>query len=93
MYACKPEDVGSRIAIDAGGERLLGTIDESFVSQVKDQDDRVARTESYEKAFTPLAVGKIKLAVGRQVLRIAALHKAGAEVMELRAIGLQLAVD
>jgi hypothetical protein len=26
------------------------------------------------------------------VLRIAALHKAGAEVMELRAIGLQLAV-
>jgi len=92
MYACKPEDVGSRIAIDAGGERLLGTIDESFVSQVKDQDDRVARTESYEKAFTLLGLGKIKLAVGRQVLRIAALHKAGAEVMELRAIGLQLAV-
>lgn len=93
MYACKPEDVGSRIAIDAGGEKLLGTIDEPFVSQVKDQDDRIARTESYEKAFAPLALGEIKLAAGRQALRITALQKAGAEVMELRAIRLQLAVD
>ena len=91
MYACKPEDVGSRIVIEAGGERLEATIDAPFVSRLKDQDDRIERTESYEKEFAPLELGKINLQQGQQVLRIEALAKPGAEVMELRAIRLRCA--
>ncbi len=89
MYACRAEDVGSQIAIEAGGDRLLGVIDEPFVSQLKDQDDRIERRESYHKEFAPLVLGRMELKRGRQILRITALEKPGAEVMELRAIGLR----
>ncbi|MEE3259235.1 MAG: arylsulfatase [Candidatus Latescibacterota bacterium] len=89
IYACQPEDVGARVVVAAGDERLMGTIDAPFVSRLKDQDDRIARTESYEKEFAPLVLGAILLEQGRQVLRIGAEEKPGAEVMELRAIRLR----
>jgi arylsulfatase A-like enzyme len=86
MYACKPEDVGARVAVVASSERIEGVIDKPFVSALKDQDDRIERTDSYEKEFTPLALGIIELESGVQAVRIEALEKPGAEVMELRTL-------
>ena len=38
-------------------ERIEGVIDNPFVSALKDQDDRIERTEPYEKEFTPWVRG------------------------------------
>lgn len=88
MYACPAADVGSRITVTAGQESIQARITEAFDPPVLDQDDRVPRSESYEKAFRPLCLGNLFIPAGRQTLVLRCLEQAGRPVAEVRALKL-----
>ena len=90
MYTCRECDVGSTVEVDFAGEKLRATIDKPFDPPLKDGEDRIKRRESYEKEFTPLSLGRIRLAEGRGDLHLRALDKPGEEVCDLRALRLEL---
>ena len=89
MYTCRAQDVGAEVAVSFAGEELAGVVSEAFESPLKDQDDRVQRSESYEKEFRPLTLGEIRLARKRGTFRLRAVTKPGEYVMDLRAIRLR----
>jgi len=84
-YSCPPGSEGS--------ELRLSFRDNSLLTRIKDphnppligmQNDRVARSESYEKDFKPLQAGVIKLKQGEGELSLQALSMPGKEVMDFR---------
>jgi len=90
MYTCPESDLGATIAVEFMGERLEATIEEAFTSPLKDQDDRIERAESYEKEFRPLRLGGINLSKARGMFRLSATEKPGNNVIDVRAIRLDL---
>lgn len=88
MYACSAEFVGSVLELRSGSHAVQAAIEAAFDSPVLDKNDRVPRLESYEKAFTPLHLGRLELEKGCQPLVLRCLHKAGKYVGELRALKL-----
>jgi hypothetical protein len=88
MYACEAADVGSVLEVRSGKLAVQATLEEAFDPPLKDQDDRVPRDESYDKAFRPLSLGTLHLEAGRQPLVLKCLSKAGKRVAEIRALRL-----
>lgn len=84
-YACAEENIGSKISLTFGEEKL-----ESSISEAHDpplfgmEEDRAPRTESYVKDFKPLSMGTIHLAKGKGELSLNAWEIPGKEVMEFR---------
>jgi len=93
MYTCREQDVGSTIEVEFGGETLRGMIDRAFDPPLKDGQDRVQRNESYEKEFTPLHLGAIRLREGAGDFVLRTTGKTGEEVCDLRSIRLTLRTE
>jgi arylsulfatase A-like enzyme len=88
MYACAAEDVGSVLEVRSGEHAVEATLAQAFDPPLLDQDDRVPRDESYDKAFTPLNLGVLQLDAGCQPLVLKCLSKAGSVVGEIRTLTL-----
>jgi arylsulfatase A-like enzyme len=88
MYACSEAEVGSVLEVRSGSHAVQATLTEPFTSVLKDQDDRVVREESYDKAFKPLPMGVLQLESGLQPLVLKCLSKTGNSVGEIRALKL-----
>lgn len=90
LYACSSAGVGSTLRVEFMGQHLEGTVNQPFDPPLKDRDDRVKRTESYEKPFRPLVLGKIHLSRGMGKLRLSVVEMPGPVVIDLRALRLRL---
>jgi len=86
MYACRYGDEGSEIEVSSENQRVRAFITEAFDAPIKDQDDRVRRVESYDKAFKPLMLGLIRLEQGPGKIVLRAVNKTGQEVAHVRSV-------
>ena len=89
MYTCPVGEESATVHAEFGGSKTSGRISEPFESTLKDNEDRIPRSESYEKEFRPLELGRIDLATGRGRFRLSAEHTPGKTVMDLRAVKLE----
>ena len=84
-YSCPPGSEGSELKLSFGESSLLTRIkDPHHPPLIGMQNDRVARSESYEKDFKPLQAGVITLKQGKGELSLQALSMPGTEVMDFR---------
>lgn len=90
-YACPPADIGSRIELSFGTERIEARVDQPYDPPlVGAEHDRVPRKdgESYVKDFRPMRLGTLKLQPGRGLLTLKALEIPGKQAMEVRYVTL-----
>ena len=91
MYTCAKKDVGSQIELEFKGQKLKSKVSKPFDPKLIFSPDRVDRgSESYEKEFKPLEMGKIKLSRGRGKLILRATSMPGSMVMDMRELRLKL---
>jgi arylsulfatase A-like enzyme len=84
-YACPADDVGSKIELSCGHNRIIGTISKAHdPATLGAEHDRVKRQESYVKNFKPMKLGTLHLDKGQSTLTLKSLSKPGATVMEFR---------
>jgi arylsulfatase A len=87
-YACRASDVGSRIAVEAGGARLEAAIEEATGTDPVPDHNLIPGSHYIELPWRTLAVGRAALSRGRTRLRVRAISKPGAAVMELKSVSL-----
>jgi arylsulfatase A-like enzyme len=92
LYTCPPADVGSTVELSFNGSRIEGVVSEANDPPLRGaENDRVPRKgESYVKDFKPLRLGVIGLKPGRGPLTLRALKVPGKQVMDVRAVHLNL---
>lgn len=84
-YSCPPGSEGSELELSFGTSTLRTRIQEPHHPPlIGMKNDRVKRTESYEKDFKPLQAGVINLKKGEGELTLQATSMPGAEVMDFR---------
>ena len=85
LYACKPESVGSRLALTIGNETVEAEITEANPSPlVGAAEDRFERAESYVRNWKAMDLGKIKLTKGPAMIRLSATKINGDELCDVR---------
>jgi len=89
-YTCPEKDIGAELQAVFKEEAAAATINTAFDPPLKNKQDRVARSESYEKAFMPLSLGEMRLQKGRGDFELRALKKPGENVCDIRAVRLRL---
>jgi len=90
-YTCPDRDTGATVELSFGGSAVRGKVVEGFDPPLIDNMDRVPRGgESYVKDFRPLRLGTFRLEKGRGQLAIRAVNIPGGQVMDLRAVLLNL---
>ena len=92
FYTCAAADVGATVELSLGESRVTAQVTEAFDPPLRGaENDRVPRKgESLVKDFKPLRFGPLELKQGRGVLKLSALTKPGAQVMDVRQIVLTL---
>ena len=92
LYTCGARDVGARVELSCGAASVQATVAEAHDPPLRGAEhDRVPRKgESYVKDFRPLALGTLQLAPGRFSLALRALSVPGGQVMDVRAVWLEL---
>lgn len=81
---------GSTVELRSGDARVSGKIAPAWQPRLRDDEDRVARQESYLKDFRLLTLGKLRLERGRRTLTLRATEVAGAQVAEVYRVTLRL---
>lgn len=90
-YACPKADAGSKIQLrvgDASLQKLVKTAEAPFV-KLPHRDER-GRTRYVNREWGTLEMGTVSLTKGRQRLSIEALSLAGKQVMDLKAVSLEM---
>ena len=90
MYTCCAGDEGAELAVACAGSQSRARIEKAFDPPLKNRQDRVKRSESYEKAFFPARLGTLELPRGRHDISLRALSKPGRQVCDVRALKLAL---
>ena len=89
-YACKPENVGTRLSLEFMGEKLAKTVTEAHDPSLRGgENDRHPRIESYIKDFKPLEMGILNLKKGKGELQLKAIEIPGHEAVEVRLLLLE----
>lgn len=84
-YACDTDDVGAKIELSIGGNKLMSEITTANPSElVGAEEDRFVRAEGYVKNWVPMTLGKLTLPAGRDQLVVRATEIPGDEVADLR---------
>jgi arylsulfatase A-like enzyme len=91
-YTCAKADVGSRIELSFGDNKVEARVSEAHDPPlVGAEHDRVPRDgESFVKDFKPWNLGVLTLEKGRGLLTLRAVEVAGKQVMDVRAVVLTL---
>ncbi|MFO7671032.1 MAG: arylsulfatase [Bacteroidales bacterium] len=88
-YTCPPEDVGSLIRLSLNGKAVEARVTHGHNPPLTGmENDRVPRTESYEKEWAVLEMGTIDLEPGTGTLTLQALEIPGDEVLDLHLLTL-----
>lgn len=82
-YLCPASDIGSRIQVSVSGKALEATLKTGTSMTPFPHRDLIPRPEVPQMSFGTLAMGTVVLGAGRTQLRVQALEKRGAAVMEL----------
>ena len=90
MYTCPESDLGAVVELACDGNAVRRKITEAFDPPLRDQQDRILRTQSYEKLFRPLFVGTIRLDAGLRQLTMRAVEKPGDTVCDVRLLEARL---
>ncbi|MDB4654186.1 hypothetical protein OAE40_00250, partial [Rubripirellula sp.] len=84
-YACKQDDVGSKIELSIGEEKIEKTIEvANEVPLIGAAEDRFTRVEGYVRDWRPMTVGVVQLEPGKTTLTLRAREVAGEEVADMR---------
>ncbi|MCD6304230.1 MAG: arylsulfatase [Planctomycetes bacterium] len=89
LYTCPPQDVGSKIRVEAAGQAVEGVLNRPHDPKYIFSPDRVPRKEVYEKVWAPLELGTLQLPAGRTKLTLRATKVPGRQVCELKAVRLR----
>ncbi|MHC4738466.1 MAG: arylsulfatase [Planctomycetota bacterium] len=81
-YVCAKENVGAKVRVE-GSE---GIVRNAHNPEPVPSPDRVKRIEVYEKVWSSLSVGTVRLKKGRTRLAVRAVTKPGEKVMDLKAV-------
>ncbi len=85
-YAVAPEDAGSRIRVEVGGQALEAMVEPAHVPRTVFSPDLVLRGEVYEREWGRLPVGTVRLETGRTLFAVKAISKRNSQIMELKAV-------
>ena len=88
-YTCSVENLGCEILIDFKGKKVQKTIDTAFDPKLIDSPDRVKRTQSYDKKFKRLSLGKVKLDAGKGILSVRCTKQTGKGIIDLKNVYLK----
>ncbi len=88
-YAC-PAPAGSKVEASFGNARLSAAIQPAWDPPLRNEEDRVARQESFLKDFRPLTLGSMQLTEGRGNLVLRATEIRGEQAAEVYQISLRL---
>jgi arylsulfatase A len=91
QYVCPEASVGSRIAVEVGGETLEATLSRPHNPPLLPNHDRTGDVAYDEKEWAPLNLGTVHLKPGEAKLTVRATHVAGTEAMELKSVDLRRA--
>lgn len=84
-YTAAPEDVGGTFELSFKGEKINGKIIEAHNPPLMgEENDRVARIESYVKDFRALPMGEIYLKKGKGTFALKATSIPGKHLMDFR---------
>lgn len=84
-YTLPEESKGTKIAIEYQNKFYEKVLNESFDSDLFGQEnDIVERSESYNKEFKKINMGKIEFDEGKSVLKLKTLDKAGEKSIDFR---------
>jgi len=88
-YTCPPADVGSLIKLSVNGNTVEARVTKGHDPPLTGmENDRVKRTESYEKDWIVLEMGTINLVPGSGTLTIQALEIPGKSVLDMHTLTL-----
>jgi len=85
-YVCAKENVGAKVRVEIGGDSSEGIVRNAHNPKPVPSPDRVKRIEVYEKIWSSLSVGTVRLKKGRTTLAVRALTKPGEKIMDLKAV-------
>jgi arylsulfatase A-like enzyme len=88
-YASSAKEVGSRIRVEVGGQKIEGVIQKAHDPAPLPSHDRVPRTEVYDKIWAPLVLGAVDLPKGRTRLIVRALQIATTRAVDLKEVELR----
>ena len=89
-YTCRPENVGSTVALCFQNDTHTFNITEAHDPPLSGREnDRYERIESYEKDFRAMHTGTMHLNKGKGTLSLKALNIPGSEVMDFRMLMLR----
>ena len=84
-YACRQDDVGSKIELSIGDEKIEKTIEvANEVPLIGAAEDRFKRVEGYVRDWQPMTLGVVQLKPGKNTLTLRAREVAGQEVADMR---------
>ena len=84
-YACRQDDVGSKIELSIGDEKIEKMIEvANEVPLIGAAEDRFKRIEGYVRDWQPMTLGVVQLEPGRATLTLRAQEIAGEEVADMR---------
>ncbi|MDA7874988.1 N-acetylgalactosamine 6-sulfate sulfatase, partial [Rhodopirellula sp.] len=84
-YACKQADVGSKIELSVGDQKIEKMIEvANEVPLLGADEDRFERVEGYVRDWRPMTLGVVQLQPGKATLTLRASEVAGDEVADMR---------
>jgi len=89
MYTCPKQELGSKVCVAIGDERLEGIVEKAHDPAPVPSPDRVPRKEVYEKVWAPLKLGAVTLKKGRAHLYVKALNIPGNSALDLKAVRIE----
>ena len=71
------------------GKKLSKVIDEAFDPKLILSPDRIKRTQSYDKPFKRVSLGRVELKSGEGILKLTCTRKRGSGIIDLKNIFLR----
>ncbi len=86
-YSCPKKDIGSRIEISLGTNRMTSKLTDPHDPPLRGLEaERVPRSESYMKDFRKLNLGIMRMDKGKNIFTMRATEIPGDQVMEFRSL-------
>lgn len=88
-YTCAIENLGCEVMFEFNGKKLSKVIDEAFDPKLILSPDRIKRTQSYDKPFKRVSLGRVELKSGEGILKLTCTRKRGSGIIDLKNIFLR----
>ncbi len=86
MYTCAKKNIGSKMQVTIGNQQVQGVVDKAYDPDFMPSPQRVIFKHYYEKPFTPMKIGVLKLKKGATKMTVKALSIPGDTAIDLKAV-------